>query len=54
MTMGSSLIIAGLFFFLALGFVAGAMLCVAFIKFVQWMGGRSMVFLPWPKVLDQQ
>ena len=50
----SSSIAGGLFFFLVLGFVAGVMLCVAFIKFVQWMGGRHLMFAPWPKIVEQQ
>lgn len=44
----------GFFLFLVLGFVTGVLLCVAFVKFVHWMRGKSLVFVPWPRVLLQR
>ena len=33
-----------------LGLVAGGLSCIGAIKFVNWMRGKHLTFIPWPRV----
>ena len=33
-----------------LGLILGVLGCVAIMKFVEWMRGRSITFTPWPRI----